>query len=91
VSLTVPAGQLMAIIGPNGAGKTTLFNLLTGGVRPQSGRIFFRGSDVTASRARAHSPRLGRTFQINSIFLSAPWRRTSSSRSWSNSASTGTW
>jgi len=72
VSLAVPAGQLRAIIGPNGAGKSTLFNLLTGLVPCNSGRILFKGADVTG-----HAPHtlcrhgLGRTFQINSIFVSA--------------------
>jgi branched-chain amino acid transport system ATP-binding protein len=72
VSLTVPAGQLRALIGPNGAGKSTLFNLLTGQVRCDSGRIVFKGADVTG-RAPHYLCRhgLGRTFQINSIFLSA--------------------
>jgi branched-chain amino acid transport system ATP-binding protein len=72
VSLAVPAGQLRAVIGPNGAGKSTLFNLLTGQVRCDSGRILFKGADVTG-RAPHYLCRqgLGRTFQINSIFVSA--------------------
>jgi branched-chain amino acid transport system ATP-binding protein len=39
VGLEVPQGELLGIIGPNGAGKTTLFNLLSGLLRPTSGRI----------------------------------------------------
>ena len=72
VTLTVPRGQLRAIIGPNGAGKTTLFNLLTGQLPCHSGRIFFKGKDVTGLPPHylcRHG--LGRTFQINSIFGNA--------------------
>ena len=72
VNLAVPAGQLRAVIGPNGAGKSTFFNLLTGYIPCNSGRILFRGKDVTGlpphSLCRLG---LGRTFQINSIFASA--------------------
>ena len=72
VSLAVQKGQLRAIIGPNGAGKTTLFNLLTGQLRCDTGRIVFKGADVTG-RPPHHLCRHGmaRTFQINSVFLSA--------------------
>jgi branched-chain amino acid transport system ATP-binding protein len=69
VSLTVNEGEFLVIIGPNGAGKTTLFNLLSGVMRPSSGRIFFRGSEIT--RAPAHLRArlgLGRTFQTSTIF-----------------------
>jgi branched-chain amino acid transport system ATP-binding protein len=69
VSFSVARGELHAIIGSNGAGKTTLFNLITGGLRVQHGRIIFKGGDITN-----HSPHrlcrlgIGRTFQINNIF-----------------------
>ena len=72
VTLSVPRGQLRAIIGPNGAGKTTLFNLLTGELRCDGGRILFKGADITGRPPHylcRHG--LARTFQINSIFLSA--------------------
>ena len=46
-------GSLSAIIGPNGAGKTTLFNLITGRLKPDSGRIVLDGEDITAMSARA--------------------------------------
>ncbi len=72
VSLAVPAGQLRAVIGPNGAGKSTLFNLLTGQLPCNSGRILFKGVEVTGRAPHTlcrHG--LGRTFQINSIFLNS--------------------
>ena len=47
ISLALAAGELRCIIGPNGAGKSTFFQLLTGRVRADSGRIFFAGRDVT--------------------------------------------
>jgi branched-chain amino acid transport system ATP-binding protein len=72
VSFAVPTGQLRAVIGPNGAGKSTLFNLLTGLIKSDSGRIVFKGQDVTGQPPhRLCRLGLGRTFQINSIFLNA--------------------
>ncbi|MBX3098094.1 MAG: ABC transporter ATP-binding protein [Salinibacterium sp.] len=69
VTLEVPQGEMLGVIGPNGAGKTTLFNLISGVVRPTSGRILMEGKDVSATaihtRARAG---LGRTFQTSSLF-----------------------
>jgi len=65
VSLDVPAGTLSALIGPNGAGKTTLFALMSGFLRPDTGRIIFDGQDITG-----HAPQrnaltgMVRTFQI---------------------------
>jgi branched-chain amino acid transport system ATP-binding protein len=72
VSLEVRKGELRAIIGPNGAGKSTLFGLLTGQLRPDSGRVLFMGADVTGRAPHVLCRRgLGRTFQINSIFVNA--------------------
>src|SRR5688572_12610261 len=64
VSLSAAAGMVTALIGPNGAGKTTFFNVLTGAVRPASGRVTVNGSDVGAITP-ARAARLGviRTFQ----------------------------
>ena len=69
ISISLPLGARHALIGPNGAGKTTLVNLITGQLRPDSGRIVLDGTDVTrfstAARVKAG---LARTFQINSLF-----------------------
>lgn len=69
VSLAVERGHLHSIIGPNGAGKTTLFNLLSGNLKPTSGRIFYNGRDITRLplHGRAHIG-IGRSFQITNIF-----------------------
>jgi branched-chain amino acid transport system ATP-binding protein len=65
LSFALSEGEIVALIGPNGAGKTTLVNLLTGVVKPSSGRIRFEGADVTAQRPFESSRRgLARTFQI---------------------------
>ena len=69
VDLKVYPGRIHSIIGPNGAGKTTLFNLLTGFLSPSSGRIFFKGKDITGLPAYDISRLgIGRSFQITSIF-----------------------
>lgn len=71
VSLDVPAGSLTALIGPNGAGKTTLFALMSGFLTPDSGQIFFNGTDITGSAPHLNA-KLGltRTFQIVQPFAS---------------------
>jgi branched-chain amino acid transport system ATP-binding protein len=65
VSFEMPEGSLSALIGPNGAGKTTLFALVSGFLRPDSGRVRFRGEDITG-REPHRNARLGmtRTFQV---------------------------
>jgi branched-chain amino acid transport system ATP-binding protein len=61
--------ELCAIIGPNGAGKSTFFNILSGSLAPSSGRVLFRGEDVTALPQHAYA-RLGiaKSFQITNVF-----------------------
>jgi branched-chain amino acid transport system ATP-binding protein len=65
IDLSLARGEALGIIGPNGAGKSTLFNLITGMLRPDRGRILLDGGDITAlppeQRCRAG---LGRSFQI---------------------------
>ncbi|BBK43013.1 ABC transporter ATP-binding protein [Allostella vacuolata] len=71
VSLSVAAGERVALIGPNGAGKTTCFNIINGQLRPDRGRVAFDGRDVTGWRPRALARRgVGRTFQISQTFPS---------------------
>ncbi|MGR3469253.1 MAG: ABC transporter ATP-binding protein [Shimia sp.] len=68
-SFDVPEGQALGIIGPNGAGKSTLFNLITGNLRPDSGRVDFRGRDVTRVSAMERClGGIGRSFQIPQPF-----------------------
>jgi branched-chain amino acid transport system ATP-binding protein len=69
VGLEVREGELLAVIGPNGAGKTTLFNLVSGLVRPTTGRVELGGVDVTAKAPfRRTRLGLGRTFQVSNVF-----------------------
>ena len=69
VNLTLERGARCALIGPNGAGKTTLVNLITGALKPQSGRVLLNGEDITASSQADRARRgLARTFQINQLF-----------------------
>jgi len=69
VSFRVEAGEISAVIGPNGAGKTTLFNVITGHLAPDSGRVGFAGRDITGQPPHAIC-RLGlaRSFQRTNIF-----------------------
>jgi branched-chain amino acid transport system permease protein len=47
IELTIEKGRVTGLIGPNGAGKTTIFNLLTGAIRPDAGKVLLRGEDIT--------------------------------------------
>jgi branched-chain amino acid transport system ATP-binding protein len=71
VSMQIETGALHSIIGPNGAGKTTLFNLISGTLRPTSGRVFYKGEDIThLPMHRTIHRGIGRSFQITNIFPS---------------------
>jgi branched-chain amino acid transport system ATP-binding protein len=69
ISVSLGQGEALGIIGPNGAGKSTLFNLVTGNIAPDSGRIRFLGKDVTRAPPMARClSGMGRTFQIPQPF-----------------------
>lgn len=69
VSLRLFSGARHALIGPNGAGKTTLVHLLSGVLRPQSGKIYLLGHNVTREKPNRRVKRgLVRTFQISNLF-----------------------
>ncbi len=87
VSVSVRRGEILAIIGPNGAGKTSLLNVISGFYKPLSGRIIFKGMDIT--RMPPHKRvklGLSRTFQHSQLFMGMsvldnimvglfPWRK----------------
>jgi len=69
VSIQVDEGEMVGIIGPNGAGKSTLFNLVTGNLRPTTGRVEFMGRNIVGKRPHAIAEiGIGRTFQLNPLF-----------------------
>ncbi len=73
VSLSVMKGEIFGIIGPNGSGKTTLFNIISGLLRPDKGKVVFMGKNIT--RLKPHErARLGiaRTFQNLRIYPYLP-------------------
>jgi branched-chain amino acid transport system ATP-binding protein len=65
LTFTVREGEILGLIGPNGAGKSTLFNLINGVFAPDTGRIVFRGADITGEKPyRVARAGLARTHQI---------------------------
>ena len=65
VSFEIPERQICGFIGPNGAGKTTLFSLITGAVRPSSGKVHLRGKDITGMDAASLVKKgVARTHQV---------------------------
>jgi branched-chain amino acid transport system ATP-binding protein len=69
VSMKIRKNAFHAIIGPNGAGKTTFFNLLSGNIEPTSGRVIYKGRDITHQPVhRTIHFGIGRSFQITNIF-----------------------
>jgi branched-chain amino acid transport system ATP-binding protein len=68
-NLSVQKGELVAVIGPNGAGKTTLFNLITGQLTPDSGKIIFKGEEIgDLPPYKICRMGIARSFQIANIF-----------------------
>ncbi len=69
VNLKVRKNTLHAIIGPNGAGKTTFFNMLSGNIEPTSGKVIYKGRNITHQPVyRTIHFGVGRSFQISNIF-----------------------
>jgi branched-chain amino acid transport system ATP-binding protein len=69
VSFALEEGSILGLIGPNGSGKTTLFNVITGFLRPTSGRVIFGGDDITGNAPyKACKAGIARTFQLNRPF-----------------------
>jgi branched-chain amino acid transport system ATP-binding protein len=69
VTFDVGASEIVGLIGPNGAGKTTLFNLISGQLHPDDGRVMVKGDDVTGLPPQARAARgLARTFQKVRLF-----------------------
>ena len=67
--LTVEKGQLVAVIGPNGAGKTTLFNLITGQLKPNNGKILLNDEDISKLPPHVICRKgIARSFQIANVF-----------------------
>jgi ABC-type branched-subunit amino acid transport system ATPase component len=70
VSIEVEPGSIAGLVGPNGAGKSTLLGVLSGLQRPNAGKVWLRGEDVTHASARARAGRgLARTFQQPELFM----------------------
>lgn len=69
ISFEITRGELFAIIGPNGAGKTSIFNCISGLYKPQRGKIFFEGEDLTQLKPYQIAERgIARTFQNIELF-----------------------
>ena len=65
VVFNLAEGHILGLIGPNGAGKTTLFNVINGVYKPETGRIIFRGEDITGKPPYEAARRgLARTYQV---------------------------
>jgi ABC-type branched-subunit amino acid transport system ATPase component len=73
VSLDLRRGELLGVIGPNGSGKTTLVNLLTGFVKPDSGKVLYAGRNITGKMPyKIAEMGIARTFQMAKPFYKLP-------------------
>jgi len=69
IDLNLRSDMITSLIGPNGAGKTTLINLITGSLRPDKGKVFFKGDDITRlSPDKIVKKKITRSFQVMNIF-----------------------
>ena len=69
VDMRIDSGEIRGLIGPNGSGKTTLLNLMSGWLRPRSGRLLWKGEEVTRqSHYQLARLGIGRTFQLGTLF-----------------------
>ncbi len=69
INMSIEEGEIVGLIGPNGAGKSTIINLISGFLRPHSGRILFEGKDITGLKPHLMARLgIGRTFQITPFF-----------------------
>lgn len=73
VNLELSRGEILGIIGPNGSGKTTLVNLITGFVKPDSGKVFYKGKNITGLPPYTIADLgVARTFQMVRPFYHLP-------------------
>jgi len=73
VTFEINAGDFLGVIGPNGSGKTTLVNLITGFVKPDSGKVFYRGKEITGKMPYTIAGLgIARTFQMVRLFYNLP-------------------
>jgi branched-chain amino acid transport system ATP-binding protein len=69
VSLSIDEGEFVSLVGPNGAGKTSFINVISALLRPDSGKVFFRGKDITqASVTERVKAGIARSFQLVNVF-----------------------
>lgn len=73
LSFKVDENSIVGLIGPNGAGKTTVFNCITGNYRPDQGRIYFKGDEITGKKPHVIvTLGIARTFQSIRLFGKLP-------------------